>query len=475
MTERHRSRAILLITLFFTNLTLISSKPWIAKITPDTGSTHGATQIIIEGDSFSSNKFSSKLSEKGMRDTNLGNWVYIRIRDYSKTFTCDIEQTASNTEKLVCTTPNFSELYDIPLTAAVKTPIKWPFSNMHLFVVSDGEASNVKEFTASNDKTPLKYYLHDIHGYPDREILVAGKLFTRAYNESMRNFAEPSPTCQDKCRAVKFRNNDQICDIYQSTDKKVVRKYELDNNGVNKASGQFKCKLGGNIIGYQNITWEVTQSYGRSRSVDHRIVGLDGYIHDMSSFAKIDSLSNHFSGIEGGGILTIYGNYFLTNNSNKSNNTIVLVAGQKCQITSILMTEITCIVPPSNKIESTNEYYQGHRGINWHSYLGLPNADLKELESFHFRLGNLSSKWQMLPTCVCEILRCFFRTTIFALPAKKILKISKKFAPSVQKPSQFKRFLRLRHENLKCFFIFLHQNASFVQVCSIWTQLEKVA
>ena len=97
------------------------------------------------------------------------------------------------------------------------------------------------------------------------------------------------------------------------------------------------------------------------------------------------------------------------------------------------------------------------------------------------RLGNLSSKWQMLPTSGCEILKCFFRFPIFAPPVRKILKTSKNFAPMAQKPSQFKRFSRLRHENLKCFFIFLRLrrkmlllwNSSFhsYQVCRDLTKL----
>ena len=85
----------------------------------------------------------------------------------------------------------------------------------------------------------------------------------------------------------------------------------------------------------------------------------------------------------------------------------------------------------------------------------------------------------MLPTGSCEIPKCFFRFPIFAPPVQKILKTSKIFAPSAQKPSEFQRFspqiwnassfsknfLRLRRKMLLLWNLSFHS----YQVCSAET------
>ena len=238
----------------------VNAKPWLASVTPNTGSLRGGTTITLLGDGFSPNKFT--FSEN--KDPNYGNWVYFRVKDWSQTFTCEIEQTGTNVEKIVCITPDFEEKYVHPLVASVRIPTRAPFSNMEVFVVSDGEVSNVKTFTANMHQTPLKTNIDVKFGYPNREIEVVGDLFTRAYNESMPNY-EGSPCCQDRCRAIKFKNGNDLCDIYQdqssdSSGPKTVRKYELYNDGRDSKLGYFKCKLGGNNIGYQNISWTVTRN-----------------------------------------------------------------------------------------------------------------------------------------------------------------------------------------------------------------------
>ena len=383
-------RSIFLVLLALFCLTQISAKPWIAKISPSQGSKTGGTQITIEGDGFSKNKFTTTKN----LNPNYGNWVYIRTRDKTtQTFTCEIEDTASNTEKLVCITPNFSKLYNKPLDGASRAPLKWPFHRMHLFVVSDGELSNFKEFDSRDPKTSDKQYVNNPYGYPDRELSVWGSLHTNAYNESIINWSDPSPLCQDRCRIIQFKNGEDVCDIYKTDPinpgKKVIRHYKLDNDGKTTTRGQFKCKLGGNNIGYQNITWKITGEYGNSRSRWHNIIGTDGHVHDFVNFARIESLSSHVVGSLGGSILTIKGNYFLTKEPEK--NLKVLIAGKTCKVLSVSMTEITCKVPsskgvniPSNHASDDEKYYPGHRGIIWYTfpkeYLNLDQLEAKNMD-----------------------------------------------------------------------------------------------
>lgn len=91
----------------FLTLTTVNATPWIAEVTPQSGAFTGGTELTIIGDGFSSHKHG--LSENV--DKNYGNWIYMQTYDQSFVFTCPIELTGSNTQKLVCHTPNFLETY----------------------------------------------------------------------------------------------------------------------------------------------------------------------------------------------------------------------------------------------------------------------------------------------------------------------------------------------------------------------------
>lgn len=265
---------------------------------------------------------------------------------------------------------------------------------MRVFVISDGIKSNEKTWSADGSrKQPTKGYVRDIWGYPDREIKLDARLYTRAYDQSGANYAD-SLLCQNKCRAINFRNSQddyqQICDIFDDgfseSDTRPVRHFQLRGDGhpdVDPRShhiGQVACKLGGNILGYSNITFEVTQDYGRSRSYD-RIMGTDLRAHDIVSYARIDAISSSESGTNGGGILKITGDYFESSNP-AGQKTDILIVGQKCDIISLSMTEIQCRIPAG--VETDQEYYPGHRGINVHGYKGQQYT-IAEMEALNLQ------------------------------------------------------------------------------------------
>lgn len=372
--------------------------PWIASVSPTRGSVSGGTEIVIEGDSFSPNKFTLQNNH----DKNYGNWIYIRYRDHSFAFECEIEQTQSNTEKLVCITPDFSAIRRQKLPNNLSVVSNWldnPFHKMQIFVVSDGEVSNYKEFSADDHwRTPRVYWVDNPYGYPDRVVSQHARLYTRKYNETMFNFGRPSECCQNGCTAMHFKNNDQICDIYDRSDptnkNPPVHQYEIFGDGLAKRGsnrGKYKCKLGGNIVGYHNLTFHVTRGYGDSISQD-MIMGTDRYPHDLMAYAVVTKIDKHETSTKGGAILEIEGNYFGVENPKE--NIVVKAGGKICEILQVSMTHIRCRLPEQ---EETPEiapkiYYPGHRGIRTTAYRGQDQFSFEELENYNFGFA-VNDRW----------------------------------------------------------------------------------
>lgn len=255
---------------------------------------------------------------------------------------------------------------------------------MKVFVVSDGQVSNQKKFSAVSHQTPSTRWFSESHGYANRVIYSHGYLHTRAYDSTIQNYGPPSEACQNKCIADNFRNGDDVCDIYdRSEDENSKTVYEYGLMSINNSYGAFKCKLGGETIGYQNMTFTVTQDYGRSISSHAAgFVGLDGYVHDLLNFARIDSISTSMSGLNGGGILKISGEYFDTRTEAKKE---VLIDSKSCEIISISRTLIECKIPRGTPtLRVTHEkYYPGGRGIERVIYSGNYEASISELEDYN--------------------------------------------------------------------------------------------
>ena len=377
-------------------LTTVASTPWVAQISPLQGGYRGGTELTITGDSFSQNQFTMAENE----DPNFGNWVYIQVRDNSFTFNCPIILKASAPPKqLVCLTPNFDKLYKKPLNDYARPAINSPFYNMKVFVVSDGVISNEKTFTTHGGghwgKTPEMWGFHSSgghYGYPDRDVDINGRFYTRAFNGTEQNF-DNGHTCQNDCRVQKFRHKTvdlnsylhdaepeqtEVCDLFKAD----PFHYALENDGYDKNNGKANCKLGGNIIGNQEVEFMVTKDYGTSNPSGNRLVGnQDGLPYIMQSYAKVDGLLHSSSGTNGGGILTIQGDYFLT----KSKNVKITVAGQDCPVVDLSMTKIKCKLPAGAETTVAPEvYYPGNRGMRFVSYRSWDNATYEELEALNF-------------------------------------------------------------------------------------------
>ena len=361
------------------------AKPWIAKLQQSRdgigkGSVAGGQKLTLEGDGFSSQKFGLTPNT----DHNVGNWVWFKTRDGSQTFNCPLELTGTNTQKIVCITPNFKKEYQRPYDASVNIPIDNYLHRMLVYVVSDGEKSNEMLYSAEWGFTPAAYWGWPQTGYPDREVSFGGALWTRAYNESMPNW-EDSPCCTDRCRAIDFRNGKHLCDIYNE-DRTDVRGYDLNNDGRDNRDGTVKCKLGGNEAGYTDITWTVTESYGQSRVQNGKIMGRDGQPHLFFNYAKISGLSHNTGGKIGGGLLTIEGDYFQSDTGD--NNVEVLIDGTPCEIVSLSATDIQCRVPSNLRKTQADTYYPGNHGVHGYSYGQQPDLTLEELEALNLELPN---------------------------------------------------------------------------------------
>ena len=108
----------------------------------------------------------------------------------------------------------------------------------------------------------------------------------------------------------------------------------------------------------------------------------------VPAYPKIEYTSTDYSGLFGGGLLSIYGDYFLTRNYGKvghDDSVKVYIGGNECVVESVSMKEIKCWVPAGTETSTDpNHYYPGHRGITFYSWkekdLSLDEMQTKNLK-----------------------------------------------------------------------------------------------
>ena len=122
--------------------------------------------------------------------------------------------------------------------------------------------------------------------------------------------------------------------------------------------GNLKMKLGGNYIGYQNVSFMVSEDYGRSKSMASATkLSPTGRLHMYESHATVNSVAPSTGGELGGTLITITGEFF---DETITGELDIKIGGLDCQVVTASMTEITCLTP----MESTDaEFYQGNRGV----------------------------------------------------------------------------------------------------------------
>ena len=307
----------------------ITATPIISSVLPRYGSTQGGTRITVYGSGFSEDKFQMAKNE----DRNKGNWVY--LQNDQATYECAVNTDSNNDKGIQCWTPN--GIGDV--------------GDLKVRVRSDGEdSSNYKTFTPVWWRTPEVYTLEPQVTEPQAVLRQHGRMYTQMYNNSENlNWLDNKHICQNKCAVTRIYHQGQMCDLYDknSTNADAIHGFELDNRETSN-EGYFKCKMGGSYIGNQNFTYMINQDYGRSQTRwSSRRISPKNIIHDLETYAVVESVASSSGGTNGGQVLTISGRWFW------EGNTKVEVGGEKCEILTTTDNEITCQVAENFETDSS--------------------------------------------------------------------------------------------------------------------------
>ena len=118
----------------------------------------------------------------------------------------------------------------------------------------------------------------------------------------------------------------------------------LDDPDDWRSEGNITCLPGGTFIGPRNITFVVSDQYGKSminKDDEAYSVNSKGELFVYHTLPELTSVSPNVGSIEGGTYLKIQGNSF----DSYRDTTQVRVGGAECEIISIDNAQLTCKTP----------------------------------------------------------------------------------------------------------------------------------
>ena len=137
----------------------------------------------------------------------------------------------------------------------------------------------------------------------------------------------------------------------------------LDEPGGDE--GNITCLPGGTFIGPRNVTYVVSNRYGKSvvrKDDEGYSVNSKGEMFVYHTLPELTSVSPNVGSIEGGTYLKIEGNSF----DPYKDTTQVKVGGEECEIISIDNAQLTCKTPAQSAISSTDA---GSRGLKYEMWV----------------------------------------------------------------------------------------------------------
>ncbi|KAK3716577.1 hypothetical protein RRG08_039372 [Elysia crispata] len=323
LTRRSWLTLVLVIWLAHTTEAAV---PVVTSLSPQSGSINGGTRITISGSNFARNQFNF-----GAGNEHLGSKVKMVNLGI---FDCDIHPDGSHETQIMC--------YTRPM----------PVGEYTIKVSVDGEdvdesnyCSNAANciFTVSEDHTPTIVAVSPRTGMPGTFIEVTGDIITTRYGSN-----EPDVEADSILRVY---YGGQKCELRdEDADAMYGIRYE-DNFGY------FICRTEGTYIGVNDVSFLVSNTYGRSLP-DSRIkhVHSNG-IGIFQSFTEIHNISQHTGSTAGGTRLTLMGQHFDETDSPVS----VMVADEPCVVVDpISDSEIVCDTPVDS---SGSSHYAGSRGF----------------------------------------------------------------------------------------------------------------
>ena len=146
-----------------------------------------------------------------------------------------------------------------------------------------------------------------------------------------------------------------------------------------RPEGNITCKPGGTFIGPRNITFVVSDQYGKSKSryQDNAYsVNSKGQLFMYHTLPELTSVSPNVGSIEGGTYLKIKGNSF----DPYGDTTQVKVGGAECKIVKINNDELTCKTPAQADMVAGDAGTRGLKYEMWVSTEGTGDMPANDLD-----------------------------------------------------------------------------------------------
>ncbi|KAK0070514.1 fibrocystin-L [Biomphalaria pfeifferi] len=313
--------------------------PQVTGLTPKCGSINGGTRITVSGKNFARNYFNF-----GDGNDQLGSKV--SLAGDTSSYSCELHPDGSHETQITCYTQSMPQgTYQVKVSV---DGVDVPDANYC------SKANNCK-FSVSADCTPTILTLKPSSGLPGEFIELTGNLITDKYGAN-----EPDETRAMILRVYFGGQKCEIRDIQNDT------LYGLTFDGNN---GYMKCKTEGTYIGNQDVSFLVSNEFGRSLPVSTlKQVHRNG-IGMYQTFTEISELSLHEGSTEGNTLLTIKGKYFDETEAKAK----VFVGDKECRVQQpITDTEITCRTPKDSS--GSIQHYPGNRGFYVYIQNGTTDA-----------------------------------------------------------------------------------------------------
>ena len=212
-------------------------------------------------------------------------------------------------------------------------------------------------------ETPYLRRIQTRYGKPGDKITFYGRLFTKEYGNMNWRDDEGGILNRRESSITGVVVGDRECQLTDELGN--VYNMMLDDPSDWRSEGNITCLPGGTFIGPRNLTFVVSDQYGKSitrKQDDPFSVNSKGELFVYHTLPELTSVSPNVGSVEGGTFLKIRGNSF----DAYGEATQVKVGGAKCEIVAITNDELTCKTPAQSDVSGSDA---GTRGLKYEMWV----------------------------------------------------------------------------------------------------------
>nr|XP_026692211.1 fibrocystin-L-like isoform X4 [Ciona intestinalis] len=326
----------------------------------------GAVRVTVFGEGF----LESEPNFAGGDDPNA---VKVYFIDSHSQYECDVGKEGSTKDKIICyTRPMPQGNFFVKVVSGNEVAYETNCNNnpQHSYCTMRFHPHYGPDMRTVSKVEPIQYPISKAYA-PGDLIQVYGRIVTQAYGSNNQTILNG--------RDTSFRRvyvNGHSCELINPDTQDF---YSIKLTSETSIYGTFHCQPLGTYIGYSNMSFILTNSFGRSvpHKALYQVSGTDT-VHMIQTYAEITGISPKVGSAAGGTHLTITGKHF-------DRSTKVLVGGVPCKITnnSITATSLTCVTGPSPNRKPYR--YSGSRGIymRWWNETSVGSTSVGTIFSLH--------------------------------------------------------------------------------------------